>query len=270
MWVLAIVGAGVVAVYAGYRYTYPYGWSHCCSKVLGMELHSYADEHNGKFPAGQATPEASLSLLAKDDTNMLYILRGKTVPLLVTEKAYKRDGLLGPESCGWHYVEGLTEADNAEIAIVWDKVGLGHNGQRFKGGGHEVVWLDGSVSYIMSVEWPSFLKKQEKLLAARTEKQREGLPMLTVEIKMPDGQITNNYDGPYTLDEMNKGATDHSSGSERGGDFRFLKYDIYPENGTIDYTLTLPAARLRSKPVSVTVSNGVPSTNNITFVMERY
>jgi hypothetical protein len=37
--------------------------------------------------------------------------------LEVVQQALAKDGKLGPQSCGWHYVEGLTEADNPEIAI---------------------------------------------------------------------------------------------------------------------------------------------------------
>jgi len=53
------------------------------------------------------------------------LVTGKTVPIEVAQAALARYGKLGPDSCGWHYVEGLTEADDPEIAILWDKVGLG-------------------------------------------------------------------------------------------------------------------------------------------------
>jgi hypothetical protein len=79
---------------------------------------------------GGGTPEGSLSLLFSNYVDA-YTLRGKTVPLNVTEEGLET-GKLGPDSCGWHYVEGLTDTDDPQIAILWDKVGLGHNGETDK------------------------------------------------------------------------------------------------------------------------------------------
>jgi hypothetical protein len=168
-WLIVALVIGAIGAWGYHRRQYPYGWSHCCSKVLGMELTMYAEDHSDKFPAGQATPEASLSLLTKGDYNIdARILRGKTVPLKVAEDALAKDGFLGPETCGWHYVEGLTKTDDPRIAILWDKVGLDHFGGRIKGGGHEVVFLDGLVRYISTSKWSEFLEEQKGLLAART------------------------------------------------------------------------------------------------------
>ena len=55
--VLAVIAA---LGFGYYRYRYPYGASHCCDKVLAFALRHYADEHEGWFPRGEATPEASL------------------------------------------------------------------------------------------------------------------------------------------------------------------------------------------------------------------
>ncbi len=146
-----------------WKYSYPYGWSHCCAKGVGLALREYAMDHGGFYPAGGGSPEASLSLLYSNYLDA-YTLRGKTVPLEVVQQALAEDGKLGPQSCGWHYVEGLTDADNPQIAIVWDKVGLGHNGQRLKGGGHEVVFLDGTTTTISARQWPDFTERQKQLI----------------------------------------------------------------------------------------------------------
>ncbi|EEF59106.1 hypothetical protein [Pedosphaera parvula] len=160
-------------VYGYYRYKFPYGSSHCCIVQFGLALRMYAADNHGKFPAGGATPEASLALLGTGgylggDNAGAYLLRGKTVPLEVTLKAIQQ-GTLNSNSTGWHYVEGLTEADDQRIAIVWDKVGLGHNGQRLKNGGHEVLLLDGSHSLVNGSKWTEFLEQQKELLAHGTK-----------------------------------------------------------------------------------------------------
>ena len=148
---------------------YPYGWSHCCDVGLVMGLERYALEHDGHFPSGEATPEASLSLLYPKWAGA-DLLRGKTVPKAVVAAILERGERLGPESCGWHYVEGLTTNDDHRIAIFWDKVGLGHNGQRLPQGGHYVTYLNGTSAYIPAAEWSSFIEEQETLLRKRNAK----------------------------------------------------------------------------------------------------
>jgi hypothetical protein len=55
------------------------------------------------------------------------------------------------------------------LAIVWDKVGLGHFGNRL-GGGHEVILLGGGCRIVTADEWTGFLEEQRSLLAARNAK----------------------------------------------------------------------------------------------------
>jgi hypothetical protein len=163
-----VLGLGVLIASVRYYEStqYPYGWSHCCDKGLMLGLMQYAADHNGKYPAGEATPEASLSLLYPKyaDENLL---RGKSVPLETVERLLKQGKRLTPDTCGWHYVEGLTDGDEHELAILWDKAGLNHNGRYLRHGGHEVTFLDGHSEYIPEAEWAAFLKNQAELLAKR-------------------------------------------------------------------------------------------------------
>jgi hypothetical protein len=148
-------------VYRGYRY--PFGWSHCCDKQLMLALLRYADEHNGWFPRGEVTPEASLSLLYRQEPTLAYTLRGKTVPESVVRARLEAGDLLTPETCGWHYVEGLRMDDAPQLALFWDKAGLGHNGERLSRGGHYVCFVHGSIDYIDGAHWDGFLAEQERL-----------------------------------------------------------------------------------------------------------
>jgi hypothetical protein len=179
---------GVILALALWVYTqlpsYPYGWSHCCLAGLGLALQQYAQEHDGHFPAGAGSPEASLSLLARGHYGIdAEVLRGKTVPVEKVRSILERGELLGPDSCGWHYVEGLTTSDDPGLALVWDKVGLGHNGQDI-GGGHSVWFLDCHEEIVTAKEWPGFLKRQEELMAARTQNA-----------KPPHGTATTHQSG---------------------------------------------------------------------------
>ena len=104
--ILATIGiiiiVGAVSFYVYWQNKYPYGWSHCCDKGLYFLLVRYADEHGGKFPSGETSPEASLSLLhrAYPEDVGANLLRGKTVPEITVQQILDRGDLLGPETCG--------------------------------------------------------------------------------------------------------------------------------------------------------------------------
>ena len=171
--IVGVVCAGDIGLRAYMAYMYPYGPRHCCLKQISLSLLNYADENNGVFPAGQACPEASLSLLAKikygpgDE-----VLCGKTIPAEVSKRALAQTGVLGPDSCDGHYVEGFTNKDDYRLAVVWDKVGLGHNGERLAPGSHEVAFVDGSTRIVSGSDWPQFLAEQQKLLRSRDKINR--------------------------------------------------------------------------------------------------
>ncbi len=171
MLIIAVLAGGAIWLWHSYRQTYPFGSSHCCAKVLATALAMHAQNNVGKFPAGGPTPEASLSLLVggewlSDTNGALAILRGKTVSFDKVQTAWQRDGRLGPDSCGWFYVEGLREDDDRGLALAWDKYGLGHNGQRYSEGGHEVIMVDGSSLQVTGNRWDEFIELQRQLLAA--------------------------------------------------------------------------------------------------------
>ena len=148
-----------------YRNKYPYGNRHICLKAIGLSLRMYSDRYNGYFPTGKESPEASLSLLYTDgDLEHFDFLSGKSLLPEKAKKALKAGGLMDNKSCSWHYVEGLTEKDSGDFAILWDKVlGLGHHSEIMSDGSTEVLFLDGHSTYIKPSDWKDFLRKQEKL-----------------------------------------------------------------------------------------------------------
>lgn len=148
-------------------------WSRLALILVGLAdlclrqvLEEYAADHNGAFPGSQPTPEAALSLLYPKYATA-YLLAGKSVPESRAKAVLERDEPLGPQSCGWHYVQGLHIDDDPRLALFWDIPGLGHNGQRLSGGGHTVLFLGGERRHVSAEDWPSFLQEQQNLLTVR-------------------------------------------------------------------------------------------------------
>lgn len=243
---------------------YPFGSSHCCILDFSWTLKDYARDHRGFLPAGESSPEASLSLLYHEGYGVsAETLRGKTVPLAVTEAALDNGGLLDPNSCGWHYVEGLTLADNPEIAVVWDKVGLGHNGQQLPDGGHEVVFLSGDNGIISGSDWPAFLTKQAALLAARTEKEINAVPSLVVKVRLPTGEVVDQYDAAYSYTYED----DVSSVTVGNSQLHSAELNLYRlDKGPVTIQLTL--GDWSSKELDVEIMNETDKPQEVILDME--
>ena len=153
----------IVIAVKWYRKTSPNLNRHICLKQIGLSLRMYSNVYNGPFPAGKESPEASLSLLYTEGflTNVEF-LSGNSMMPEEAETVLKAGGLMNSEVCSWHYVEGLTENDDSDLAIMWDKV-LGLGGRYSKSGCTEVLFINGRTEYIKVSEWQDFLKKQEEL-----------------------------------------------------------------------------------------------------------
>jgi hypothetical protein len=168
----AVIVSIIAAIYGLYCYLYPYGRDHRCNTLLFLELCEYADKHGGTFPAGEATPEASLSLIRTVEPRCGYLLRRRDVSKEFVDDKLQRGELLGPETCGWNYVEGLRRNSNPELALFWDKEGLNEMGGRLQGGGHWVTFVCGETKTIAESEWDDFMANQKKLLTEEMAKRQ--------------------------------------------------------------------------------------------------
>ncbi len=275
--VLLVVGG--YSFYRWHRYTYPYGWSHCCDFSVWFCLREYAEAHGGRFPVGEVTPEASLSLLYRAGLGHPGMLCGKTVPEAVVREILERGELLGPETCGWHYVEGLTLADDPRLALFWDKAGLGHNGQRLPNGDHYVGFIGQVSERIPGEKWAEFLQEQEKLRQSRSKEAIQAIPLLSAKVRLPSGQVVDQYDAPGAIHDTNEydsGSGSSSSGSGMQGLSSLtpaaLRWWSLAElgmgrvgEGTLTLTLTL--GEWQSKAVRIKVSNGVVVPRSFIFEM---
>ncbi|HTU24726.1 MAG TPA: hypothetical protein VMF30_04985, partial [Pirellulales bacterium] len=140
-----------------------------------------AQEHGGQFPTGGATPEASFSLLYSECVGASLLL-GKGYPEEPARKLLESGQPLTPETCGWHYVDGLRQQKdprvNSRVAIVWDKFGSDHNSGLLPEGGHTVVFMDGSEKVIGGQDWGRFIADQEKAWDAIRKGEDPGEPWI--------------------------------------------------------------------------------------------
>src|SRR6266542_1662584 len=241
---LMLAGGG----FAYYNWKFPFGNSHCCIIEMMSALCEYADSHTGRFPAGESSPEESLSLLYKDQLIEPYTLRGMTISEETVRRILEDGKLLGPDSCGWNYVEGLTQADDSRVAILWCKQPLGHNGEWTKGGGRQVVYVGGNIEWVSGNKWSAFLEEQEQLLSRRSDR----------------------VNGPYTLSESSKGPESSGDGTQSGGGLNHSQLTWFHapvQNGYI--TRTLAFSNLISEPVTVNFVDAVPDRTNVVFRMKN-
>lgn len=169
----AIVGAAVAGGLMYHFWKYPFGKSPHAAPALYAALCAFAETHEGRFPAGGLTPEASLTTLyAEGFLQDPVVLRGKCVPVAVVQDVLQRGAKLDPATCGWHYEEGLGPSDDARLALAWDKFGLGPDGGRVFRGGCEVLFVDGSTRVIRDYLWVEFTREQSALRAALAGNER--------------------------------------------------------------------------------------------------
>ncbi|HEV3339350.1 MAG TPA: hypothetical protein VG125_03305 [Pirellulales bacterium] len=263
----AIIVALAAAGWLGFQSRFPYGPSHCCIIAMSMALEHYAVENNGFYPVGESSPEASLSLLYRSKYVDANTMRGMTVPEEAVRGILENDGLLGPESCGWHYVEGLTRADNPRLAILYCKEALGHNGQRTDGG-RQVVFVGGMIESVAGDRWGGFLAEQGKWLAQRSESEKKGTPLVVATIELPDGSQIETVDGPYTLAEEQHSSALSSNGTQSGSGLSrssLIWHRAPVQVGTI--TRTLSFSNLVSEAVTVEFVDGLPDRASVVFRM---
>lgn len=275
---IVAIALGMIAVLAiaggvHYKSKFPYGQSHCCIIGVMGALEQYASENGGRYPTGERSPEASLSLLCRSNYLDAYTIRGMTVPEDTVRAILDKGGLLGPDSCGWHYTDGLTRADDSRIALLYCKQPLGHNGNKTKDGGRQVVFVGRGIEWISGSKWPSFLEEQKELLSKRTDRAKAGTPLVDAIIELPDGRRVDGVDTTYTLQEK-EAATDGSSsgnGTSRGNSLNrdsLVWFSAPLQNNYSGFiTRTLSFSNLVSEPVTVTFTNGVPDRSNVVFKM---
>ncbi len=154
-----------------------------CMKGAGLSLSQFALEHKGKYPFHTNGFGDALIVLLKElpDDPRLFTAPGDDGSLL--KKYLKTEGDVPEERCTRAYVQGLSESNNPDIALLFDRYPT-RGGDHFRrpwGPPLREVWLlGGGHSILNESAWPEFARKQIELLVAegipRSEAEKYFLP----------------------------------------------------------------------------------------------
>lgn len=143
-----------------------------CMKVAGLDLRLYASDHDGKYPYHTNGFGDALIELARDYTNeweVLSVIRcmcgpGDDGSLL---RSALTNGTDVPEAlCSRIYVQGLTETNDPQICLLFDRLSVPGGDHRYGFGRpvRELCLVDGSMRVIDDARWPEFSREQVELL----------------------------------------------------------------------------------------------------------
>lgn len=145
-----------------------------CIKQTGIAFRVYAADHEGRFPADTNGFGNALLLLVKGgflgDTNGHYSVGPITGPGddgEVFREALRTGQRIPEEKCSRVYIQGLSETNNPQIVILFDKkptMGGDHFRRPWGPLLREVCFVDGSMQRILEKSWAAFSSNQVELL----------------------------------------------------------------------------------------------------------
>jgi len=105
--VAAVLGVAVGCLYGYYRYKFPYGSVHRCSKTLATLLNSYAQDHEGHFPQADDVRQLGMEKVLDAEGTHLDLVVGKAGDLAEAERFYKKNGYLLKDHSSWHEMQRI-------------------------------------------------------------------------------------------------------------------------------------------------------------------
>jgi hypothetical protein len=150
-----------------------------CIVIAGLTLEDYARQHGGRFPYHvKGYGNALLQL----DEDTFHTLTGPGYSDVAFYEAKRNGTDLPEEACGRVYIQGLTNKNNPDIVLLFDKLptpGGDHCSlprRLWAALGREYWTVGGGHSFVEESDWPRFAKEQVELLVkegfAREEAER--------------------------------------------------------------------------------------------------
>jgi hypothetical protein len=174
---LLLVAATFFCVFVGLSGTWlwylnNYVHQHCI-KLTSIAFRLYADDHNGQLPFSTNGFGGALLLLVKsghltDDPLMaIRYVCGPGDDGHVFKEVLQNNSVVPEDQCTRVYIQGLSESNDPQICILFDRNSC-RGGDHFRSPWGHRVWelclLDGSMQIIRDENWPEFSRKQVELL----------------------------------------------------------------------------------------------------------
>lgn len=144
-------------------------WQHAhCMPQAASSFRIYAGDNDGRFPY-HTNGYGDALLMMTPERAWFYYLTGPGYDTSAFEKALASGGDVDESRCGRVYIQGLSETNNARIAILFDKVAAppdhSHFPQRLRSRFvREVCFVDGSWETVPLQKWDGFARQQVDLL----------------------------------------------------------------------------------------------------------
>jgi hypothetical protein len=134
-----------------------------------MAFMIYSSEHQGQLPFSTNGFGDALLILAKPDPSVINTICGPDDDGHIFREALTNHFIVLEAQCSRVYVQGLSESNNPDICILFDRNSC-KGGDHFRSPwGHrlrEGSLLDGEMVTIRDEDWPEFSRKQVALLIA--------------------------------------------------------------------------------------------------------
>ena len=145
-----------------------------CIKQAGLAFHTYARDHDGRLPYDTNGFGNALLLLVKGGylgdikgVNSIGPVTGPGDKGQVFKRALKTGERIPEELCSRIYIQGLSETNDPQIVILFDKKscpGGDHFRRPWGPREREICLLDGSMQGVSDKRWPEFSSNQVELL----------------------------------------------------------------------------------------------------------
>ena len=157
---------GVGATWLWYEIKYDH--RHCIVQV-GLAFPIYSSEHFGQLPFSTNGFGDALLKLLKEDPTVINSICGPDDDGHLFKEALENNSIVPEEKCSRVYVQGLSESNDSQICILFDRNSCkgGDHGRSPWGHPLREVWMLGDGRREIRDEyWPEFSRKQVELLVA--------------------------------------------------------------------------------------------------------
>jgi hypothetical protein len=176
LWIktVAIGGAAAIAFGVYFAKSHPLVfneslWQHAhCMPQAGSAFRLYAGDHGGAFPV-HTNGYGDALLLMTPERAWFYYLTGPGYDTSAFTEALDSGGDVDEQRCGRVYVQGLSETNDAQIAILFDKIAAPPDhchfpGRLWRAYVREVCFVDGDWRGVPVECWSAFAQEQVALL----------------------------------------------------------------------------------------------------------